>query len=106
MTKLTTIFAALCLLVACKNGTVSNDRNDCNDCKCDAGFPYNVPAEYLEEREEIPSFWVATTAEVELWSLQAHSYSAATTEACVFWSPHSATRAATTMRGLHTVTRG
>ena len=48
----------------------------------------------------------ATTAEVELWSLQAHNYGAATTEACMFWSPHSATRAATTMRAPHTVTRG
>ena len=30
-----------------------------------ADFPYDVPAEYLEEREDIPDFWVATTAEIE-----------------------------------------
>ena len=34
-----------------------------NDPKAD--FPYNVPAEYLEEAENIPSYWIATTAEVE-----------------------------------------
>lgn len=27
-------------------------------------FPYNVPAEYLEEREDIPPFWIASTAEI------------------------------------------
>lgn len=27
-------------------------------------FPFNVPAEYLEEREDIPDFWCASTAEV------------------------------------------
>ena len=55
MTKLTTILAALCLFAAC-----SQQAKDPL-----ADFPFDVPAEYLEEREDIPSFWVATTAEVE-----------------------------------------
>lgn len=55
MTKLTTILAALCLLAAC-----SQQAKDPL-----ADLPSDVPAEYLEEREDIPSFWVATTAEVE-----------------------------------------
>ncbi len=30
-------------------------------------FPYNVPAEYLEEASEIPDFWLSTTKEVETY---------------------------------------
>jgi len=28
-------------------------------------FPYDVPKEYLEEREDIPPYWLATTKEIE-----------------------------------------
>ena len=50
--KKLTLLLAICLFTAC----VSQKSAD---------FPYNVPAEYLEERADIPSFWLATTAEVE-----------------------------------------
>lgn len=33
-----------------------------NDTKTD--FPYNVPAEYLEEATDIPPFWISTTDEI------------------------------------------
>jgi len=37
----------------------------CRQADQTAEFPYDVPAEYLEERADIPAFWVTTTREVE-----------------------------------------
>ena len=51
MNKLTLYILIVCLIAAC-----SPKSSD---------FPFDVPAEHLEEREEIPSFWLATTAEIE-----------------------------------------
>ena len=48
-------FIALAILFSCK--TV--DNSSVKD------FQFNVPAEYLEEREDIPAFWLATTKEIE-----------------------------------------
>ena len=50
-------FCACALMVA---ATCSCGQNDSK-----ADFPYNVPAEYLEEAENIPAYWIATTSEVE-----------------------------------------
>ena len=55
MTRIVTIIAALSLLAACSEPS-EDWRKD---------FPYDVPAEYLEERADIPPFWVATTTEIE-----------------------------------------
>ena len=49
-------FCVCALMVAAVCSCSQNERGD---------FPYDVPEEYLEEAEDIPSYWIATTTEVE-----------------------------------------
>ena len=69
--KKLTLLLTICLSAAC----VQQQKSDV--------FPYDIPEEYLQEREDIPPFWVATTAEVNdfiktkvhkgQWELLGHS---------------------------------
>ena len=54
------IMKRIILLIALTVLAISCDRQ-----KQTTEFPFDVPKEYLEEREDIPVFWKATTYEIE-----------------------------------------